>query len=108
MQWISPWIELGKERGPKHGLERGLKRGKDSWLREGRWQEAMLLVFRQLRHRFGSFATDVEPALRSLTLRKLESLSEALLDFRCPADLADWLHMALFPKRRQLPRNSRM
>jgi len=87
MQWTNPWIELGVERG----LERGMERGMDKGLREGRRRGTAVLVLRQLRRRFGSLSADVEPALHSLSLRKLESLGEALLDFKLPADLAAWL-----------------
>ena len=100
MQWTNPWIELGVEQGLERGLERGIKRGLKRGiergmvrgLREGRQREAVVLVLRLLRRRFGSLSADVEPALHSLSLRKLESLGEALLDFKRPADLAAWLH----------------
>lgn len=87
MQWTNPWIELGVEQG----LERGIKRGIDRGLREGQRREAAVLVLRLLHRRFGSLPTDVEAAIHSLTLRPLESLGEALLDFKSPADLAAWL-----------------
>ena len=79
MQWTNPWIEKGIEQG----IERGMK--------EGRRQEAAGLVLRQLRRRFGSLPAAVAAAVQSMTLRRLESLAEALLDFTCPADLAAWL-----------------
>jgi len=100
MQWTNPWIELGVEQGLERGLERGIKRGLKRGiergmvrgLREGRQREAVVLVLRLLRRRFGSLSADVDPALHSLSLRKLESLGEALLDFKRPADLAAWLY----------------
>jgi hypothetical protein len=95
MQWTNPWIELGVEQG----LERGIKRGMDRGLREGRRREAAVLVLRQLRRRLGSLPTDVEDTIHSLTLRPLESLGEALLDFKHPADLAAWLRR--HPSRRR-------
>ena len=91
MQWTNPWIELGVERG----LERGMDRG----LREGRRREAAVLVLRQLRRRIGSLPADVEDTIHALTLRPLESLGEALLDFKRPADLAAWLRRHSSPKR---------
>jgi len=100
MQWTNPWIELGVERGIERGLERGIARGTDRGLREGRRREAAVLVLRQLRRRFGSLPTDVEDAIHSLTLRPLESLGEALLDFKRPADLAAWLRRHSSRRRR--------
>ena len=99
MQWTNPWIELGVEqglergikRGIERGMKRGLERGMNRGLREGRRREAAVLVVRLLRRRFGSLSANVEPDLDSLSLRKLESLGEALLDFKRPADLAAWL-----------------
>jgi hypothetical protein len=95
MQWTNPWIELGVERGIERGLERGiergLERGMDRGLREGRRREAAVLVLRLLHRRFGSLPAGVEDAIHALTLRPLESLGEALLDFKRPADLVAWL-----------------
>jgi hypothetical protein len=87
MQWTNPWIELGVERGA------------DSGLREGRRREAAVLVLRQMHRRLGSLPTDVEDAIHSLTLRPLEFLGVALLDFKRPAELAAWLRRQSSPKR---------
>lgn len=95
MQWTNPWIELGVERG----LERGIERGMDRGLREGRRREAAVLVLRQLRRRIGSLPAEVEDTIHALTLRPLESLGEALLDFKRPADLAALLRRHFSPKR---------
>jgi hypothetical protein len=113
MQWTNPWIELGVERGLERGIKSGLERGMVRGLREGRQREAAVLVSRLLRRGFGSLSADVEPAIHSLSLRKLESLGEALLDFKRLEDLATWLHMSLAGesgtighKRQKQPRKS--
>jgi hypothetical protein len=99
MQWTNPWIELGVERGLERGIKRGIEHGMDRGLREGRRREAAVLVLRQLRRRIGSLPADVEDTIHALTLRPLESLGEALLDFKRPADLAAWLRRHSSPKR---------
>jgi len=95
MQWTNPWIEKGIERGfqkgIQQGIEQGIERGIEQGIKEGRRQEAAGLVLRLLRRRFGSLSAEVAAAVQSMTLRRLESLGEALLDFTCPADLAVWL-----------------
>jgi hypothetical protein len=52
-----------------------------------------------LRRRFGSVSAAHENAIKSLPIRRLESLGEALLDFKRAADLSAWL-------RRQPPQPS--
>ena len=58
---------------------------------EGRQEENIRLVLRQLRRRFGEVATVREPRLRQLSLEQGEALAEALLDFQSEADLDAWL-----------------
>jgi len=103
MQWTNPWIEKGIEQGIERGIERGIEQGIEQGIergieqgielgmKEGRRQEAAGLVLRLLRRRCGSLPAEVEAAVQSMTLRRLESLGEALLDFTCAADLAVWL-----------------
>jgi hypothetical protein len=79
MEIVTSW----EERGIKKGLERGLA--------QGRQEEARKLILRQLRRRFGAPAAEVEQALRALTVRRLESLSDALFDFASWADVSRWL-----------------
>ncbi len=57
--------------------------------REGRAEEALALVLRQLRKRFALQNSD--PRLTNLSLEQLEQLSEDLLDFDSAADLDSWL-----------------
>jgi predicted transposase YdaD len=59
---------------------------------EGRQEEGVALVLRQLLHRFGLIEPDdIEVQVRSLSLSSLENLGEALLDFSEVAQLEEWL-----------------
>ncbi len=60
-------------------------------LEEGKQEEALSIVTRQLTHRFGTLAQKVEARLGELSIAQLEDLSEALLDFSEPADVVAWL-----------------
>ncbi len=80
---INPWTEAGKREGLKRGLQRGLKRG--------RHEGEALLVLKLLRRRLGVVSATQERAIRRLSLRKVEALGEALLQFDSRADLAAWL-----------------
>ena len=62
-----------------------------SWMREGMHEEALTLVLRLLRRRVGPLDTAYEEQIRRLSLKALEDLSEALLDFTQMADVATWL-----------------
>jgi hypothetical protein len=59
---------------------------------EGIQQEALLLVFRQLKRKLGDLTPSIETQLRGLSTQKLEDLSEALLDFNSTQNLIDWLN----------------
>jgi hypothetical protein len=50
-----------------------------------------VLVLRQLRKRLGGLDKVAEARIESLPTVRLEELSEALLDFSGPDDLAVWL-----------------
>jgi hypothetical protein len=79
MEYISQWEEIGEARGIAIGEARGEARG-----------EAKILL-RQLRRRFEGLAPDIEARISSLLSPKLESLADAILDFRELADLERWL-----------------
>ncbi len=58
---------------------------------EGREEEAVNFVTRQLRKRFGELPQEVRSLVSGLSLSMLEELGEALLDFTSVADLQAWL-----------------
>jgi hypothetical protein len=62
-----------------------------SWKEEGRHQEALQIVLRQLQRRVGEVPTPIGKRVGILPTRTLESLAEDLLDFTSPADLEHWL-----------------
>ncbi|NCS77426.1 MAG: DUF4351 domain-containing protein, partial [Microcystis aeruginosa K13-07] len=61
------------------GIEQGMQRGEAT------------LVLRQLNRRLGQVTTSVEKQIRQLSVKQLEDLGEALLDFENEADLLHWL-----------------
>jgi hypothetical protein len=83
MNLTNPFIELGKRRGRQEGLIEGRQEG----IAEGQAE----LVLKQLSKRLGDLSASQEKAVRKLSPNKTETLGEALLEFRSPADLARWL-----------------
>jgi predicted transposase YdaD len=69
----------------RFGFERGIQ--------EGRQEEGLTLVFRQLTRRLGMIAPETEIQIRTLSLDQLEELGEALLDFSNRSDLEGWLRL---------------
>jgi hypothetical protein len=59
--------------------------------RRGRQSEGTTLVLRQLRRRLGPLPAARRRAIEKLSLRRIEALGEALLDFNSPEDLERWL-----------------
>ena len=58
---------------------------------EGRQEEAVNLVLRQLERRFGNIPEMVQETIRELSVEQLEDLGVALLDFNSQSDLLKWL-----------------
>lgn len=58
---------------------------------EGKKEEAMLFVTRQLKYKFGEIEPVIQEKLGSLSLLELEDLGEDLLDFSTVTDLEEWL-----------------
>jgi hypothetical protein len=69
----------------------GYAQGEQEGRQEGRQEEAQALILRQLSRRIGSVAPEIQTQVQSLSLFRLEALSEALLDFSEPDDLVQWL-----------------
>jgi predicted transposase YdaD len=79
MPYITSVERLGIEQGMQRGIEQGMQR------------EGANLVLRLLNRRFGQVTTSVEKQIRQLSVKQLEDLGEALLDFENEADLLHWL-----------------
>jgi predicted transposase YdaD len=73
------WMAEGEARGRLEGEARG------------RAAEAAAVALRLLNRRCGTLSEATTDRIQALPLERLEALSEALLDFRGPADLAAWL-----------------
>lgn len=73
MQIVTSWMEQG--------------------IQQGKTEEALLLVLRLLKKRFGTIDAELESKLSQLTLEKIEELSESLLDFSSYEDLTNWLNL---------------
>ncbi len=58
---------------------------------EGREEEAVNLIIRQLSKRLGKVSEEIRSSIISLPLPVLEDLSEALLDFTNLANLQSWI-----------------
>ena len=87
MEIVTSWMETGIERGKQIGRQEGLEVGRV----EGRRQEALNLVQRQLQRRVGLLSPELEESVNKLTLMRLEALADALLDFSTVDDLQLWL-----------------
>jgi predicted transposase/invertase (TIGR01784 family) len=58
---------------------------------EGRTEEGQTLVLRQLNRKIGNLNTELTARVNSLSIDRVESLGEALLDFSQMSDLVVWL-----------------
>ena len=83
MEIVTSWMEEGLERGRIEGRQQGLE--------EGKRQEALALVLRQLARRVGEIEPPLQERIQELPLTQIEELGEALLDFSSQSDLQGWL-----------------
>jgi predicted transposase/invertase (TIGR01784 family) len=60
---------------------------------DARTEEGRLLVLRLLARKFGTISPEIQAQVNSLTLDRVESLAEDLLDFTQIADLTSWLDL---------------
>lgn len=70
------YVDLGLQKGLQQGLQQGL----------------LSLTLRQIQHQVGPLAEDIRAQISAFPAERLEMLGEALLDFRTPNDLTEWLH----------------
>ncbi len=68
---------------------------REAFLQEGRQEEGLNFVLRQLSRRVGQITPEAGSQVRSRSLEQLESLGEALLDFSNSEDLIDWLRRSI-------------
>jgi predicted transposase/invertase (TIGR01784 family) len=67
--------------------------------RDARTDEGRSLVLRQLARKFGTISLEIQAQVNSLTLDRVESLAEDLLDFTQVADLINWLDLDSLSER---------
>jgi predicted transposase/invertase (TIGR01784 family) len=72
--------------------EDGLLEGRQLGLLEGRKDEALSFLTRQLTRRIGPIAPETREQIQTLSVEELEDLGEALLDFSEASDLTNWLN----------------
>jgi predicted transposase YdaD len=77
-RWAQEWIEEGRQEGRQEGETRG------------RAAEAAAVALRQLSLVCGTLSEATTSRIQALPLAQLEALTEALLGFSGPADLARW------------------
>jgi len=77
-------LQKGEHRGERRGVLRGERRGRR--LGEGR------TITRQLKHRFGEIDELLIKRIKNLTIKQLDDLAAALLDFSQVGDLVNWLN----------------
>jgi hypothetical protein len=58
---------------------------------EGKIEGGTCVVLRQLHRRYGALPLSLQERVRRLSLPRLETLAEALLDFSSPSELEQWL-----------------
>ena len=80
MEWVSPFERWGEMRGLKQGRI------------EGQMEEALKILLRLYKRRFGLMKDKVETRVRALPITEIEELSEAFLDFKEATDLTRWLN----------------
>jgi predicted transposase/invertase (TIGR01784 family) len=79
---------LQDERGRlTYAIEEGREEGRE----QGRVTEAIALVMRLLKKRFGEISEVITSQIENLSVQNLENLAEDLLDFNSLADLERWL-----------------
>jgi len=82
MELTTSWKEEGRQEGRQEGRH------------EGRQEGELAIVLRQLEWRVGEIPSRLEKQVRTLSLRKIETLAKALLDFHSVDDLERWLARA--------------
>jgi predicted transposase YdaD len=83
--------QIGGELGRKVGRKIGQKIGRKIGRQEGRQEGEIEIVLRQLSRRCGQLSIAQQKKVRSLQIKDIENLGEALLDFKGMADLETWL-----------------
>ena len=74
----------------REGELKGLKKGREEGEIQGRKQGLLIIILKQLTHKFGNLPPKLHTRIARLQIPRLESLAEAILDFESVADLELW------------------
>jgi predicted transposase YdaD len=72
-------------------IEKITQQGIQQGIQQGRSEEGRALVLKQLTRKLGNLSTELRTKVSELSLDRLESLGEDLLDFQIVEDLEKWL-----------------
>ncbi len=87
----SPWYQEILREGERQGWQQGKEVGRQEGRQEGRQGEGRSLILRLLTRRVGDLPPALTAQVQALSLAKLETLGDALLEFTELADLVNWL-----------------
>ena len=71
--------------------QKGLQKGIEQGIEQGRTSEGRTLVLKMLIRKLGGLSPELTTKVSELSLDRLESLGEDLLDFQGVGDLENWL-----------------
>jgi flagellar biosynthesis/type III secretory pathway protein FliH len=99
MEILTSWMEKGIEKGKElrkelrkeDRLEIGIEEGMQLGRKLGEQSGTAKTVLRILQRRFGDLSQSQKELIQSLSAKRLEELTEALLDFNSITDLKTWL-----------------
>ncbi len=84
-------------------LQKGETKGAKKGIQQGKRQEAYALVVRLLTRKVGTLEPAVQKRIQRLSLVRLETLGEALLDFTTMTDVVTWLDQQARRKKAKSP-----
>jgi predicted transposase/invertase (TIGR01784 family) len=82
--------QQGMQEGIQQGMQQGMQEGMQQGMQEGMHQGEANIVIRLLNRRCGSLTSDQIMKVQSLSLDQLDTLGDALLDFKHLPDLENW------------------
>ena len=85
-------IRKGVEQGIQQGIQQGVQQGIQQGVQQGVRLEAISLISRQLRRRFGELGDNLQAQLQHLSVEQLDSLGEGIFDFQSLDDVVSWLN----------------
>jgi predicted transposase YdaD len=75
----------------EQGKKKGKAEGKIEGIEEGKQKEAVLILMRQIKAKFGKVDNEIINLIKDAELRKIEDLSEKIVTTNSEAELVDFL-----------------